>query len=373
MRRGAVRSRPQLSGIASIGPVRRRLEAANPDLLRRRRRWLAVSAGVVLVALAGIAVRGLDLGVEFTGGRLIEYTTARPLDPATARQVVAEAGFPRAVVQSSGDGGTTVRAGELTDAQGAAIREAIAAAAGGADVLRDELIGPSLGEELRRGALVALGVALAAQLLYLAVRFRWTFSAGAVVALGANVGVVVGAFAWLGRPLDGVFLAALLTAVGYTVNDSVVVFDRIREFLDQAIRWGRRPAVPPGRRPSGPGDTAADDQHRPVDDGHPRGAARSGRGHALRLRARTAHRHRGGHGVDGRAGHSAGDRTRGPPPVGPGPAAPALPGATGQRGRRLRERRSRPQTPPFGAASRRKNVVTRCADRRKRVGERRPG
>jgi SecD/SecF fusion protein len=148
------------------------------------------------------------------------------------------------VVQSSGDGGTTVRAGELTDGQAAAVREAIAAAAGGAQVLRDELIGPSLGEELRRGALIALGVALAAQLLYLAVRFRWTFSAGAVAALGANVAVVVGTFAWLGRPVDGVFLAALLTVIGYTVNDSVVVFDRVRDAWAGHRSGARRPPFP---------------------------------------------------------------------------------------------------------------------------------
>ena len=97
-------------------------------------------------------------------------------------------------------------------------------------------VGPSLGEELRRGALIALALALAAQLVYLAVRFRWTFSAGAVAALAANVTIVVGVFAWLGKPLDGVFLAALLTVIGYTVNDSVVVFDRIRE------AWAGRPA-----------------------------------------------------------------------------------------------------------------------------------
>ncbi len=229
VRRGPVRRRPQVSGIASIGPVRRRLEAANADLLRRRRRWLTASAGVVLVALAGIAVRGLDFGVEFTGGRLIEYTTARLLDPEAARAAVANAGFPRVVVQGSGEGGITVRAGELTDTEAVVIRDAIAGAAGGAELLRDELIGPTLGAELRRGALIALGVALAAQLVYLAVRFRWTFSAGAVAALAANLAVVGGSFAWLGRPMDGVFLAALLTVIGYTVNDSVVVFDRIRE------------------------------------------------------------------------------------------------------------------------------------------------
>jgi SecD/SecF fusion protein len=70
---------------------------------------------------------------------------------------------------------------------------------------------------------------LLAQLAYLAIRFRWTFGAGAVLALLQNVAVVVGVFAWTGKPVDGIFLAAMLTIIGYTVNDSVVVFDRIRE------------------------------------------------------------------------------------------------------------------------------------------------
>jgi SecD/SecF fusion protein len=238
VRLGAVRRRPRLSGIATIGPVRRRLERTDPGLLARRRRWLAVSAAVVAVAVAGIAARGLDFGVEFTGGRLVELATARPIDPEAARGVLSDAGFVRVVVQESGDG-LAVRSGELDDAGVGQVRDAIAAATGGAAVLRDELIGPSLGAELRRNALIALGIALAAQLAYLAVRFRWTFSAGAVAALAANVAVVTGTFAWLGRPVDGVFLAALLTVIGYTVNDSVVVFDRVRE---------ARRAVPPGRR-----------------------------------------------------------------------------------------------------------------------------
>ncbi|HXV93901.1 MAG TPA: protein translocase subunit SecF, partial [Pseudonocardia sp.] len=236
-----IRRRPALTGIASIGPVRRRLEGASPDLLQRRRLWLAASAAVVLVALGGIAARGLEFGVEFTGGRLVEFTTASPIDPEAARQVLTDAGYPRVVVQESGDGDIAVRAGELDDAAVAEIREALAASVGGADVLRNELIGPSLGAELRRGALIALGIALAAQLAYLAIRFRWTFSAGAVAALAANVAVVIGAFAWLGRPIDGVFLAALLTVIGYTVNDSVVVFDRVREAWRGQAPGKRRP------------------------------------------------------------------------------------------------------------------------------------
>lgn len=104
--------------------------------------------------------------------------------------------------------------------------------------MRDELIGPSLGDELRRNALIALGLAVAVQLAYLAVRFRWTFAVACVVAMVHDVILVVGAFAWLGRPVDGIFLAALLTVIGYSVNDSVVVFDRVREL------WGANRRTP---------------------------------------------------------------------------------------------------------------------------------
>jgi Protein export membrane protein len=111
------------------------------------------------------------------------------------------------------------------------VRQAVAPVGGRAEELRDELIGPTIGAELRRKAVVALGIALAVQLAYLAVRFRWTFGAAAVVAMLHDVAILLGLFAWLGKPLDGVFLAALLTVIGYSVNDSVVVFDRIRERL----------------------------------------------------------------------------------------------------------------------------------------------
>ncbi|AEA22789.1 protein translocase subunit SecD [Pseudonocardia dioxanivorans] len=235
LRRGAVRRRPRWTGLATIGPVRRRLERVSPDILRPAGRLLACSAVVVVVALAGIALRGLDLGVEFTGGRSVEFSTTNPVDADAARAAVAEAGLGGLPVQTTGDGGIAVRGNDIDDADVAALRASLAAAGGGAQVEQDELIGPSLGAELARGALIALGVALLAQLVYLAIRFRWTFGAGAVAALATNVSIVVGWFAWTGRTIDGVFVAALLTVIGYTVNDSVVVFDRIR-----AERAGRR-------------------------------------------------------------------------------------------------------------------------------------
>jgi SecD/SecF fusion protein len=158
------------------------------------------------------------------------------MDIDTARSAVADAGFPRAVVQSSGTDDISVRTEKLTNAEVTSVQRALTEKGGGqVTKQRDELIGPSLGSELRTKALIALAVALLVQLAYLAFRFRWTFGLGSVAGMFHDVVIVVGVFAWLGKPIDGVFLAALLTVIGYSVNDSVVVFDRVREL------WGARP------------------------------------------------------------------------------------------------------------------------------------
>lgn len=227
-RRRAVRARPQVTGLASLGRLRTRLTERNPDWMRHGRRWLAVSAAALVLAVTGIVLRGLDFGVEFTGGRLVEYSTATAVDPERARTALAGAGLPDAVVQSSGGEEISVRAEKLSDSEQKTVRSTLAELGGDAEKVRDEMFGPSLGDELRRNALIALAVALSAQMVYLAFRFRWTFAAGSVLALVHDAVLVVGAFAWLGKPVDGVFLAALLTVIGYSVNDSVVVFDRVR-------------------------------------------------------------------------------------------------------------------------------------------------
>nr|WP_203732265.1 protein translocase subunit SecD [Streptomyces sp. SID12501] len=227
--RPRLRRRPHLTGIAHTGTVRDRLTRTNPNLMRHPRRWLAVSAAALVLAASGIAARGLDFGVEFTGGRLIEYTTSTPVDPDRARTALADAGFPRAVVQTSGEHQLTVRTHHLSNTQAAAITDTITDLARQTDKIRDEAIGPSLGKELRQGALIALVVALGAQFVYLTARFRWLLGTSAVAALAHDVVILIGVFAWLGKPVDGVFLAALLTVIGYSVNDSVVLFDRIRE------------------------------------------------------------------------------------------------------------------------------------------------
>jgi SecD/SecF fusion protein len=227
--RNWVKKRPHVTGIAHLGRAREWLMRRNPNLMGRSRRWIALSALLIAISAIGIGVRGLDFGIEFTGGRLIEYSTSKPVNVNEAREVVADAGFPRAVVNESGDNDISIRTEEMTNAEEEKLASSLKSIGGTVEKKRDELIGPSIGSELRRNALIALGIALLAQLAYLAFRFRWTFAVSAVIAMFHDVVVVTGVFAWLGKPIDGVFLAALLTVIGYSVNDTVVVFDRVRE------------------------------------------------------------------------------------------------------------------------------------------------
>lgn len=231
-----VAQRPAVSGLANVGRVRTWLDKSSPDLMKRRRTWLGVSAAALVVAIAGIATQGLQLGVEFTGGRQLDYSvTNQDMTVDQAREAVAAAGFPEAVVQTA-DTGFTVRTSEISNEEEQRIEDELAQVGGDVSKVDDQRIGASLGTELRDKALIAFGVALAAQLLYLAVRFKWTFGVSAVAAMFHDVILVVGLFAWLQKPIDGIFLAAAMTIIGLSVNDTVVVFDRIRERW-----WGSKP------------------------------------------------------------------------------------------------------------------------------------
>ena len=165
----------------------------------------------------------------------MEYSTSTAVNPEQARAATADLGFPRAVVRASGADDLTVRTGDMSNDEEAEIQKAVAELGGETTKVRDELIGPSLGDELWSKALIALGVALAVRLAYLSARFRPTFGAAAVMAMAMamamahDVIILIGSFAWLGKPIDRVFLAALLTVIGYSVNDTVVVFDWVRE------------------------------------------------------------------------------------------------------------------------------------------------
>jgi SecD/SecF fusion protein len=221
---------PHLLGL-HVGDKFRKAMIENPPNVIKVSKWfMIVSVGLTLLALTGIGVKGINYGIEFSGGRLIEYKTANPVDVDIARDRADDLGFEQAVIQRSDRVNTSVRVKELTKEQGESLDNLMKELGGGtADRAQDTTIGASFGAELKRNAIIGLIVGLALQLAYTAVRFRWTFGVGAVIAMIHDALLVLGFFAWLGKPFDAVFLAALLTIIAFSINDTVVVFDRIRE------------------------------------------------------------------------------------------------------------------------------------------------
>ncbi|MDR7252244.1 SecD/SecF fusion protein [Nocardioides sp. BE266] len=226
-----VAEHPAISGLSHLGKVRTWLDRKNPQIVQKRNVWLSISAAALVLAVTGIVTQGLQLGVEFTGGRQLDYSVSKDISVDQAREAVAAAGFPEAVVQTADTGDTafTVRVPTISNDEEQKIEDELGKIGGTVDKVDDQTIGASLGKELRNNALIAFGVAFLAQLLYLAVRFKWTFGVSAVIAMAHDVILVTGLFAWLQKPIDGIFLAAAMTIVGLSVNDTVVVFDRIRE------------------------------------------------------------------------------------------------------------------------------------------------
>ena len=225
----AVEGRPGLMGLTVGRRFLERLRNSGIDLFTKHRRWLIVSTVVLVIAIAGIVIRGLNFGIEFQGGRLVEFETGQEVDVDQLRQDLEEVGLSRALIQETGSGNIVIRTEQLDPGEEQALEDAVAGLGGDTTVVRDQFVGPTLGAEIRNRALIALGLALLVQLAYLAIRFRWTIGTAAVVTMFHDVIIVVGVFAWLGKPIDGVFLAAVLSIIGLAVNDTIVVFDRIRE------------------------------------------------------------------------------------------------------------------------------------------------
>jgi SecD/SecF fusion protein len=221
--------RPRMMGMTFGRRFQEWVKNTRPNVLGNWRRWILISAIAMTVALSGLVISGVNLGLEFAGGRLFEISTTTEVDIDELRETLADGGLPRASIQESGSGNLIIRTEELSEAEEEFVLGAVAEAGGETNVVRDQFVGPTLGDELRNKALIALGIALLVQLIYLAFRFRWTFALSSVLAMVHDVAILIGLFAWLGKTFDGVFLASLLTVIGYSVNDSVVIFDRIRE------------------------------------------------------------------------------------------------------------------------------------------------
>ncbi|HEU4523848.1 MAG TPA: protein translocase subunit SecF, partial [Gemmatimonadales bacterium] len=222
---------------------------ANYDFLRQRRTAVGISIGFILVGLLVLMIRGVNYSVEFTGGTLVQVQTTKPTDVAGLRNALQARGIENAEIQTFGsDREIAVRArvaregsdANDTQATANAVREALDATlgAGNYQILRTEAVGPKVGGELRQQAVFAILMSFLAVLAYLAYRFEWRFGVAAVIATVHDV-VASLAFIGLARLEVSLFVVAgLLTIVGYSLNDTIVIFDRIRENLHKRKREG---------------------------------------------------------------------------------------------------------------------------------------
>ena len=206
------------------------------DFLSPGRRKVAVALSVVfvIVSFVSLATRGLDFGIDFTGGILLEVGYEQAADLEGIRGTLADAGFTDAQVQLFGrDTDVLVRLPPQPEDSAIQVRDQLQATleAGGqnVDLRRMETVSAQVGSELAERGALAMVVALLLIFVYVMIRFQWKFSAGAVAALAHDAIVTVGFFSLFQLPFDLTVVAAVLAVIGYSLNDTVVAFDRIRE------------------------------------------------------------------------------------------------------------------------------------------------
>ena len=204
-----------------------------------RRFTMAISLVLILGSFASFMTKGLNWGLDFTGGSLIEVSFDQSADLQKIRSVMDEGGFRDATVQNLGSSkDVLIRLAPIENADkttadtkmvGNSIMTALTEMDDSATMRRIEFVGPSVGSELREQGGLAMLTALICILIYVAMRFEWRFAVGSVSALAHDVIITVGLFSLLGIEFDLTVLAAVLAVIGYSLNDTIVVSDRIRE------------------------------------------------------------------------------------------------------------------------------------------------
>ena len=215
------------------------MKALNIDFMGQRKIAAIVSVVLLLVSLGSLATRGLSFGLDFTGGALVEVTYEQAADLNATRQVLEDAGFEDLVVQNFGtDREVLIRLQQdNSPTLGDQIVAALADAGQQVTLQRSEFVGAQVGDELRDQGGLGMLFALIVVMAYVAVRFQYKFSLGSVAALIHDVILVLGIFSLMGWDFDLTVLAAVLAVIGYSLNDTIVVSDRIRENF-RTVRTG---------------------------------------------------------------------------------------------------------------------------------------
>ena len=194
----------------------------------------AISAITFVAAVVFLVLRGLNLSVEFTGGTVMEVAYEQPADLGAVRQVVESLGYAEVPVQNFGTSRDVllrlpIHEGKSSGQQSETVLAALKAQNPAVELRRSEFVGPQVGQELVEDGLKALALVVVGIMLYLAIRFEWKYAVSAIIANLHDVIIILGFFAFFQWEFSLAVLAAVLAVLGYSVNESVVIFDRIRE------------------------------------------------------------------------------------------------------------------------------------------------
>jgi preprotein translocase subunit SecF len=213
----------------------------NYDFIKPWRIAVGLTVAFIAIGLIYLGVHGINRSIEFTGGTLMQLEFTQPPNVGDIRATVDAAGFPNSEIQQFGSPREfTVRAAGHAAAEGAAVENTakeIQAAlerkfgAGNLKVVRTEIVGPRVGEELTRNAIIAILLSLVITMIYLAIRFEWRFGVAAVIATVHDLLSTLAFLAIMRLEVSLTVIAALLTVIGYSLNDTIIIFDRVREDL----------------------------------------------------------------------------------------------------------------------------------------------
>ena len=201
----------------------------NYNFMALRRPALSLSAVLVLASLAFLFTRGLNLGIDFTGGNVIQLEFDNLPEVAEVRKVVSGVVAQEAMIQKFGEKGVIIRTNEDTEESREQVISVLQKAFPDMKVSGYEKVGPVVGGELRRQAVIGVSIALVAILIYITVRFRFRFAVVSVVPLVHDVLIALGFFRLTQMEVSSSFIAAILTIVGYSLNNTIIILDRIRE------------------------------------------------------------------------------------------------------------------------------------------------